>query len=131
MPIIVSYFNPIIAVSIQKVPLISSHHEDKFIWREEKNGKFSIRSAYQLIHRYQQMNQRENSTCQALVPFWKALYKIRVPHKIKVFVWRTCLNGLPSFSNLKRRQVAMEGKCALCDAREEDLAHAVFTVQML
>lgn len=46
MPTIMSYFNPMVATSILKTPLSPSYHEDKLIWREEKNGKFSIHSAY-------------------------------------------------------------------------------------
>lgn len=50
---------------------------------------------------------------------------MRVPHKIKVFAWRACLNGLPCFFNLLRKHIDIKGRCVFCDVRKENLAHAL------
>lgn len=126
MPTILAYFNPITVSIIRKNPLSYSQHDDKLVWWEEPNGKFSVPSAYRLILRYQQLNLGESSSHYTSVPFWKALCKVRVPHKFKIFAWRAYLNGLPCFSDLIRRKVAIEGKCVHYEAHDEDLAHALF-----
>lgn len=43
---IYSIFNPTIAAAIIKILLSPFHHEDKWIWQEEKNGCFTVHGAY-------------------------------------------------------------------------------------
>lgn len=125
MPTILALFNSIIADHIKKIPLSLFQHEDKLVWMEEKSGKFSVRSAYRIIQHCKQHILGESSIEQTSTPLWRALWRMRVPHKIKVFAWRACLNGLPCFLNLMRKQIAIKGMCVFCDAHEEDLAHAL------
>ena len=36
--------------------------------------------------------------------FWKYLWKIPIPHKIRHFAWRACRDILPTKANLVRRR---------------------------
>lgn len=48
-----------------------------------------------------------------------------VPHKLKIFAWHACQNGLPCFQNLVHRRVNIDGNCMFCAALMEDIAHAL------
>lgn len=126
IPLINSLFDPCSAASILKIPLSSKPHMDKWIWREEKRGNFSVRSAYHLIQSSSSLATGESSSSQALNPIWKAIWKMNIPHKIRLFAWRACKDGLPCFSNLARRGIRLDSSCAICHAPVEDLSHALF-----
>lgn len=44
-----SLFSPLVVAAVLKISLSKAFHDDKLIWREEKNGKFSVHSTYYLI----------------------------------------------------------------------------------
>lgn len=53
----------------------------------------------------------------------KALWKLKVEPKIRVFCWRVLKNILPSFGELRRRHVMPEAHCLMCGHDEELLFH--------
>lgn len=42
-------FNPLIAAKILKIQLSTLLRPNKWVWEAEKQGKFSMKSAYQLL----------------------------------------------------------------------------------
>jgi len=58
--------------------------------------------------------------------FWKLIYYLDVPSRIKLFVWRACKNMLPTKISLASRlPMVVEMNCAVCKAREESDLHAL------
>lgn len=45
-----SLFSPSVIAAIRKISLSPIPQEDRWIWREECDGTYSVRSAYRLIH---------------------------------------------------------------------------------
>ncbi|GAU10756.1 hypothetical protein TSUD_425220, partial [Trifolium subterraneum] len=45
-------FSRDVAEKILETPLVSSVHEDKVVWEEERNGCYSVKSGYKLAMRY-------------------------------------------------------------------------------
>ena len=37
--------------------------------------------------------------------FWNCIWKLRVPNKIKTFLWRVCSEALPTKENLRKRKI--------------------------
>ena len=58
--------------------------------------------------------------------FWKSIWRIKVPGKIKHFIWKACLNSLPTKENLLRRKVFQDLVCHLCARESEDVFHALW-----
>jgi len=58
---------------------------------------------------------------------WQAVWKIRVPPKVRVFWWRILHNSLPSKAELKRRHVEKESHCEVCGDPDETLYHIIFS----
>ena len=54
---------------------------------------------------------------------WKNLWKLKIPCKICLFLWKLLHNGLPTRMELNRRQIIVNTKCVMCEQEEETLDH--------
>ncbi|KAL0461831.1 UNVERIFIED_CONTAM: hypothetical protein Slati_0070700 [Sesamum latifolium] len=78
---------------------------------------FSVRSAYHLAC------ELEDRPCSSYREprdhwWWRKLWQASLPNKIKVFVWRVCLNALPTGVNLAKRLRDCPGECPLCQSKD-------------
>jgi ribonuclease HI len=115
-------------VEILKIkPSMRSEH-DVVAWAFEKSGTYSVRSAYKLL-KDEQMASAMVSTGETCSSgnnrAWKAVWKMNVPPKVRVFWWRILHKSLPSKAELKRRHIAQEGFCEVCGDPEESIYHVV------
>ena len=120
---------PVEAESVLKILISNDVRSDCIIWDNEKNGVFSVKSAYDF---FQDINRQEGecSNASGYTRFWTKLWKLKLPNKIKIFAWRTCKNGLPTRANLKKRFVIIEDQCVWC-SNEEDVGHALCYCPMI
>lgn len=109
---------------IQGIALSSNLPEDRQVWAPTTNGHFSVKSAYKLAV---EMNFRvaygavsEDSN---LSKFWKYIWKVNVPYKVRHFTWEACKNILPTKDNLVRRKVLSDGCCDECKVEVESSGH--------
>ncbi|XP_042939615.1 uncharacterized protein LOC122274667 [Carya illinoinensis] len=118
-------FNPIIAEKILKIVICPEGYEDRWMWTEKRSGEFSVRSAYKLLQKgiYDAEGQSSNSS--SLNSLWRAIWKMKLPLKIRIFAWKLCKNCLPTGLNLIKRHVDIDPKCCLCAEQDEDLGHAI------
>ncbi|CAI9778901.1 unnamed protein product [Fraxinus pennsylvanica] len=65
----------------------------------------------------------ESSHSQAIKELWKTKWSLQIPHRVRIFAWRVCLNILPTASNLIRKQIKVSIGCGFCDAGAKDLNH--------
>ncbi|KAA3479383.1 reverse transcriptase [Gossypium australe] len=90
------------------------------VWSGESSGEFSVRSTYKLL-------QKIDPTTYALQnlykEFYKKLWRIDLPSKIKLLIWRISWNFLPTKVNLALRGVIRNTFCPRCGEREEDMNH--------
>ncbi|XP_035545068.1 uncharacterized protein LOC118348173 [Juglans regia] len=121
-----SLFNPSLVSDILKIPLCSDNVEDRRVWAHERNGEFSVRSCYRFISSQAGPQIAESSNMQAQQKFWKHLWKMKVPNKLKIFAWHACKDSLPTAVNLVKRKVIPNATCRMCLSEEENIAHAIF-----
>jgi len=125
-----SSFLALEAAEVLKIKLSNRLDEDVIAWAHEKHGAYSVKSAYKLLKRNQMEKAMADDNRQASASgdstFWKVLWKLNVPPKVRVFWWRVLHNSLPSKSELKRRHVARESHCEVCGSRDETLLHVFF-----
>jgi hypothetical protein len=86
---------------------------DLVTWGLEASGEYSTNSIY---HRM---------SLGAVVTHLKDVWKVRVPPKIKIFLWQLLRGRLPSGDQLVKRHGPSDGNCALCGERE-DCSHIFF-----
>ena len=91
-----SMFLPFEASTILKIPLNYNLPEDSLIWIGNKRGVFSVKSAYHIA--FGLVNSSEAGECSLSASkslLWKRIWSQKVPQKVKIFAWRSCVNGLP------------------------------------
>ncbi|KAL0438958.1 UNVERIFIED_CONTAM: hypothetical protein Slati_2378800, partial [Sesamum latifolium] len=74
---------------------------DQLIWHYEKNGKFSVRSAYRVA-----CNLRDDATPSSSGDSWNFLWRSKAPPKVVMFAWHCASNALPTNDNLRHRGFA-------------------------
>ncbi|KAL5819428.1 hypothetical protein ACOSQ4_023270 [Xanthoceras sorbifolium] len=63
--------------------------------------------------------------------WWRFLWQLYLPAKVKVFLWKASHDWLPSFSQLFERKVVGSTRCSLCFRAVETPFHAVWFCKSL
>ena len=121
------YFFPCDASEIFKIKLLPSSTSDFVAWHYEKNGLFSVQSAYRLaVWNQDGVGQiGTSSSSEQGRAVWKKVWSVKVPSKVNVFIWKIVNNGLPTLVNKKHRHLEQQDICQLCGTQAEDAYHAV------
>ncbi|XP_030487389.1 uncharacterized protein LOC115704315 [Cannabis sativa] len=91
-------FNVRDANLILGIPLSFSATNDHWAWVGEKSGHYSVKSAYNLLQNQKNSRSGENNS-----GFWRKLWHLKIPPKVKNFMWRAVSNVfLPVFSSSLR-----------------------------
>lgn len=95
-------------------------------WPYAKSGLFSVKSGYQVLKQNVQESVLYPSTSRsASENTWKIVWGSKVPQKIKMFMWRVCLNILPVRENLRKKKVVPNAICPICQKEQETIEHAL------
>ena len=87
-----------------QIPLSLSATQDKLIWIHDRNERFSVKSCYRLLQTdFNDVPTDENF-------LWKKIWSLKVPHKVRVHVWRICRGIVPTVEALRERHVAIPPK---------------------
>ncbi|KAK2659499.1 hypothetical protein Ddye_006032, partial [Dipteronia dyeriana] len=87
-------------------------------------GKYTVKSGYWL-----RQSLERDQVCSSngwLVNWWKRLWRLEVPLKIKIFIWKSCHDWIPSMSNLARRGMTVYDRCLRCKRCVESTLHALW-----
>ncbi|KAA3474993.1 reverse transcriptase [Gossypium australe] len=111
-------FTARVAEKILSIPLSRNLHEDFVIWQEEPTGEFSVRSGHRLLSQIGQIQIQDN-----FKKFYKRLWNVDLPAKIKITTWRSFCNCLPNYSNLYYRRLMRAVNCRRCHMEVETREH--------
>ncbi|CAH9084823.1 unnamed protein product [Cuscuta epithymum] len=98
--------------AISGIPLKGLHGKDELIWAANKNGKYSVRSCYQMLSPHVENRQA-----------WTRVWKLNLPPKMKTFFWQVCTDCLPSKERLLQRRVSVWPVCSTCGVDRESTLH--------
>ncbi|PNT76249.1 hypothetical protein BRADI_1g46382v3 [Brachypodium distachyon] len=93
---------------ILAIPLSDNVLEDFVAWEPTQTHTFSVRSAYHAEWNHQFGRRIYDCGGQGAMadhPIWKLIWDLRVPAKIKIFIWKTLHGALPCFVVLADRHV--------------------------
>lgn len=117
---------------ILSIPLSMTGMEDKYIWARTTSGNFSVKSAYVIAKEWVQSRRAmdsgrgQSSGVPEDAGFWKRIWQMKAPMKIKMFIWR-CLHGIvPVNVALAQRKIPVDPVCPLCGLEEEAPSHMFF-----
>lgn len=82
-----------------------------------------MKSGYRLAQMRVPDYRASSSSLEGLVKWWKDVWHLQLPSKIKIFFWKLCLDRLPTGDNLIQRGVDLSNYCVFCGKKEEDLYH--------
>jgi hypothetical protein len=88
--------------------------EDQLIWQFESNGVYSSQSMYALVN--------FRGVKQIFLP---AIWKLKIPPRIQVFLWLFSQNKVMTRDNLRRRGMPKPLECSLCK-EIESVKHLFF-----
>jgi hypothetical protein len=105
--------------------------EDVLAWHDDSKGVFTVRSTYKMQREL--ANCSRGSSAQSATSgvgweesFWKGLWKIKCPGKIRIFLWRMAHNSITVRMGLERRGMELDTKCVMCGRLNEDGGHLLF-----
>lgn len=113
------------AYEVLNMMLPADSRPDSIVWEHEPNAQFSVKSAYRLFMSLgEERRLGEVSYGEERKRWWRKIWKMKVPNKIKIFAWRVCKNSLPTWKNLQAKKMVVDAKCRWCKV-EEDINHAL------
>ncbi|MBA0712486.1 hypothetical protein Golax_011587 [Gossypium laxum] len=79
-------------------------HDDPIVWHGEPSEKFSTRSAYKLLQNFP-CNPNAYALQTNYKNFYKQLWSLNLPSRIKITLWRISWNFLPTLVNMQVRKL--------------------------
>ena len=126
LEVIRALVDPQDAKLIESIPLGRTQRVDRDGWHFTKNGKFSVKSGYQVERIYPDRD-RPPLLIGPTVDVLKAhCWKIRCPPKLKHFLWQLMTGCIAVRKNLQARGIKGDICCVRCGAVEESINHVFF-----
>lgn len=125
-------FNKEDAEKILNIPVSISGREDRHFWKHSNNGQYTVRSSYKLMNKQREGNDKRkrseeaSSSDESNNQIWKTLWKLKIKHKIKTFVWRCLTNTLPANEAIFQRIKQGDPVCKGCGNGIETIEHMRF-----
>lgn len=114
------------AIKILQTPIAWNCSNDLLWWPCAKTGEYSVRSGYYQIKKNEQRQVSGPSTSYDTGGnMWKRLWKIKVPQKIKHFLWKICHNSIPVLANLWKKKLVNSALCPLCLKEPKTIEHTL------
>ena len=86
-----------------------------------------MKSAYQLGVNLEEANKQQNSGPSSeqgkSLDKWQHIWKLQLPGKVRMFLWRLTHNILPTLLNIKRKHIELDTRCPMCQRLDEDGGH--------
>ena len=113
--------------AICQIPLSQRGVNDDIIWLHNLKGLFTVKLAYHVARKLLTDGNRVGTSGGSVErKMWYAIWKLKLPNKIKIFGWRACHDILPTAVNLTRRKVISKNNCPLCMRELESTVHALW-----
>ncbi|KAJ1433127.1 Ribonuclease H-like superfamily [Sesbania bispinosa] len=117
---------PDLAIKAVQTPISWFNERDRLYWPYSKDGVLTVRTAYHVANGEFNSHQLQQSSSYTPDPdIWKTIWKLAVPQKIKLFMWRACQNALPVKANLVRRRISNDSVCPVCGNSDETVEHSL------
>ena len=117
-------FLPDEAQTILSIPRSNKQASDRIIWAYTPKGIFAVNSAYKVtLAASPYASTVGEADTIAKETFWRTLWILDIPNKIKTFAWRARRNILPTKVNLHHQGVLESVTCEACGIANETSGH--------
>uniref|UniRef100_A0A7N2RFE3 Reverse transcriptase zinc-binding domain-containing protein n=1 Tax=Quercus lobata TaxID=97700 RepID=A0A7N2RFE3_QUELO len=108
---------------ILSIPLDHLQSQDMLVWIENAAQKLSVKTAYRVALRSSTQSWTEYSGAREDGPTWNKVWDLKVPPKVRMFLWRAVSTGLPTRDKLHQRRVNVDTQCEFCFHNTETVHH--------
>ncbi|XP_019163512.1 PREDICTED: uncharacterized protein LOC109159858 [Ipomoea nil] len=115
--ILTDLFQPEDVGRIMRIP-VSLDYNDTWYWHGDPKGMYSVKSGYRRI-----VGDYESQGGEFMN--WLSLWRLKIPPKWRMFLWRAICDILPTTTNLLIRRVDVSPYCAMCGISQENTMHAL------
>ncbi|KAK2654924.1 hypothetical protein Ddye_007976 [Dipteronia dyeriana] len=99
------YGRKVDAYAILSIPSSATRVEDTLCWHYTTDDNYSVKSGYKLGNESEYLNRASSSGSGLLESWWKTLWHLEIPTKVKVFIWRACRHWIPTRQCLAARHI--------------------------
>ncbi|KAL0445705.1 UNVERIFIED_CONTAM: hypothetical protein Slati_1698400 [Sesamum latifolium] len=99
------------AQSILSIPLATGEVSAIWTWNHQPNGIFTVKSSYILEVAWREQSRASSSTTRSWHllmdsgKLWRVIWGSYVPPKVRICMWRVCLDALPTIERLAERMM--------------------------
>ncbi|KAL5562410.1 hypothetical protein UlMin_032157 [Ulmus minor] len=122
-------FNANDVKAILSLPIGSFEHDDVLFWHFTKDGEYTVKSGYKVA-----LDSRgciEPSQPGPMQHWWKILWGLKLPPKVKSFCWKLCKGWLPTSLALSWRGMKIDKTCFRCKSHIESIFHALWKCSLV
>ncbi|KAF5447221.1 hypothetical protein F2P56_032789 [Juglans regia] len=112
---------------VHKIPISVTRARDRLIWMGTKDGQFTVKSAYHKQKELRELHKGQTSHRAKRFKDWTGFWKLQIPNVTKIFMWRACLESLPTRLNLYKKKIVDSPLCPICCREEESATHALWS----
>ncbi|KAL5574543.1 hypothetical protein UlMin_016242 [Ulmus minor] len=123
-----SSFHPDEAEAILSLPLPRRKVQDSSLWHYDKSGHYTVRSGYWLASNSKGI---PSSSTPSHTSWWQRFWRLRIPSKIRVFLWKAFHNWISSLVNLAKHGVPTQARCLICNETDDTTLHALWGCKIL
>lgn len=100
--------------------------QDSIVWMGTPTSIFTTRSAYQMMVEDKNNASGSSSNLVRRNLFWKGIWRAKVPHKIRMFMWHAYSSILPTKTNLFKQGIVSSLSCPNCQEEVETILHVLW-----
>lgn len=116
--------------AIMKIPIDHKGLADSRFWRYNKKGMYTVKSAYWVaLPTSLRKDNLEFVSTSTSPTFWPKIWKLNIPPKIKIFLWKAAHNAIATEANMATYHVPCSPRCGLCGNPFADTNHVLFFCQ--
>lgn len=124
--LLIQSFSPQDVEDIMNIPTGEKSSRDEIIWRYDKKGVFSVKSAYHLAVESNSSNQASPSNAETASRLWKSIWNAKVLPRTKICTWKIVKDIIPSKANILKRGVSLNPLCKFCQKHLETTSHLIW-----
>ncbi|KAL5555904.1 hypothetical protein UlMin_038140 [Ulmus minor] len=121
-------FHPDEAEAILSLPLPRRKILDSFLWHYDKFGHYTVRSGYWLATK---RKSAPSSSTSSHTSWWKRFWRLRIPPKIRIFLWKAYYNWIPLLVNLAKHGVPTQKRCPNYNETDDTTLHPLWGCKTL
>lgn len=108
--------------------IIKDETADKRYWNFHPKGKYTVSSGYELMVKIMNISLHWNrpESSNKSNGWWKQLWGLKIPPKLKIFWWQVAWDILPIEGNLESHHVPVRPTYYLCGYSRASMIHSIF-----